>query len=67
MLDKLFNVIVRGGGKEGVSLDSILEPMDKHLKNFDTLVEPAPESKPRTSFNADIPQSEMSMLNTTPV
>ena len=64
MLDKLFNTIVRGGGTEGVSLDSVLEPMDKHLENFEVLIEPAPESKPRTSFKADIPQSEMSMLNT---
>lgn len=69
MIGKLFDILVRGGGDgpEPPSLDSILASADRHLDNFDSLIPSAPESKPRTSFNADIPKSEMSMLNTTPV
>ena len=68
MFKQLFNTIIRGGGNEqkGPSLDSMLEQMDQHLDNFETLVLPAPESKPRTSFEADIPKEEMSMLRFTP-
>ena len=41
-------------------LDSVLANMDAHLDNFDTLVKPAPESKPRTPFEADnLPKSSL--------
>jgi len=44
------------GGREanahsGRSLDTILGMMDKQLDNFSSLVEPLPESKPRTPFD----------------
>lgn len=39
-------------GKGGPSLDSMLEQFDKELENFETLVQPAPESKPRTPFDS---------------
>ena len=41
-------------------LDGVLEKMDAHLDNFDTLVRPAPESKPRTPFvTDDVPKSSL--------
>lgn len=43
------------------SIDASLEVMDKHLENFETLVEPAPESKPRTPFDTDLPASEVTL------
>ncbi|MDJ0755273.1 MAG: reductive dehalogenase domain-containing protein [Ardenticatenaceae bacterium] len=65
MFKHIFNTVIRGGGRdpEPPSLDKILEHSDKHLNNFSTLVQPLPESKPRTSFNADTPKEEQSMLN----
>ena len=47
------------------SLDTLLKHMDKHLENFTTLVEPAPESKPRTPFDTDLPPEQISTLNFT--
>lgn len=47
------------------SLDRILEPMDRHLDNFKTLVRPAPESKPRTPFESGLPRSKTSVANFT--
>ena len=63
MLDKFFNALVRGGTGEVPSLDAVLEPLDAHLKKFETLVEPSPDAKLRTSFKADIPREDMSMVN----
>lgn len=65
MFQQLFKMIVRNGGsaQESPSLDSMLEGMDKHLDNFKTLVLPAPESKPRTPFDAHLPKSEMALAN----
>ncbi|MEM7728828.1 MAG: hypothetical protein AAF311_06085, partial [Pseudomonadota bacterium] len=41
-------------------LDGVLKKMDAHLDNFDTLVEPAPESNPRTPFETeDTPKSSL--------
>lgn len=67
MIKKMFNIIVRGGenGQETPSLDGVLAETDKHLDNFDQLILPAPESRPRTPFDADLPKEEMSMLNFT--
>ncbi|MCG8350007.1 MAG: 4Fe-4S binding protein [Chloroflexales bacterium] len=48
-----------------MSLDTILEPMDRHLDNFETLVRPAPESKPRTPFASDLPSEQNSRRNLT--
>lgn len=59
MLQNLFAMI-----RKGPSLDSILEPMDKHIENFKTLIRPAPESKPRTPFDSGLPKEKKSMLNT---
>lgn len=65
MIKQLFNIIIRGGGKsaEAPSLDTLLAGMDSHLQNFETLVLPAPESKPRTPFDAGLPKSEMALAN----
>ena len=65
MLDKLKDLFRGGGGREP-SLDKNLAKMDAHLENFDTLVEPAPESKPRTHFDSDLPKEEITMENLTP-
>ena len=48
---------------QAMSLDRMLDSMDRHLENFDTLVEPAPESMPRTPFDSEVPVSEMTMAN----
>ena len=69
MFKNIIKIAVGGGGpanRKPPSLDRQLEQADNHLKNFDSLIAPAPESKPRTSFEADIPPEEMSMLNFTP-
>ncbi|WP_420642454.1 hypothetical protein [Candidatus Leptofilum sp.] len=67
MFKQLFNTIIRGGDgtDRGPSLDSMLEQSDKHLNNFETLVPPAPNSKPRTPFDADVPKEQITMLNLT--
>jgi hypothetical protein len=42
----------------------MLAMFDKELENFQSLVLPAPESKPRTSFDStDVPIEKMSMSN----
>jgi epoxyqueuosine reductase len=61
MIRVIFNML---RNKKGPSLDGILEPMDRHLDHFKTLVRPAPESKPRTPFDGNLPKEKMSMLNT---
>ena len=68
MFKQMFNMIIRGGGSEqnAPSLDRLLEGMDKHLENFDTLIQPAPESKPRTPFDAHLPKEQMSLANLNP-
>jgi ferredoxin len=47
------------------SIDAMLDVMDRHLDNFKTLIEPAPESKPRTPFDSGLPMSEVSLGNLT--
>ena len=55
--------IIKGGSKP--SMDEMLQESDRHLENFDTLILPAPESKPRTPFKSDVPVEEVSMANLT--
>ena len=55
--------VFKGGSKP--SMDEMLEDSDRHLENFDTLILPAPESKPRTPFNSDVAVEEVSMANLT--
>jgi formate hydrogenlyase subunit 6/NADH:ubiquinone oxidoreductase subunit I len=43
-------IFTRDGG--GPSLDILLAHFDKELENFEQLVQPAPESKPRTPFDS---------------
>ncbi|MDX1664175.1 MAG: reductive dehalogenase domain-containing protein [Candidatus Promineifilaceae bacterium] len=63
MIEQLSNIISQRGSRP--SLDAVLEGMDRHLDNFETLVRPAPQSKSRTPFDAHLPAEEMSMLNFT--
>ena len=67
MFKHVFNTIIRGGdGSRAPSLDAMLEQADKHLHNFDSLVQPAPESKPRTPFDTNLPKEKSSMVNLAP-
>jgi ferredoxin len=53
-----------GGESSRPSLDTMLEIFDKELENFQSLVQPAPESKPRTPFDSPhLPVEEMSVAN----
>jgi ferredoxin len=67
MFRHFFNVVVRGGaGKdEPPSMDRFLEEADRQLENFQDLFRPAPVSKPRTPFDANLPREQVSMLNLT--
>lgn len=66
MLKKFLNIILNSDDNKALSLESMLTPIDKHIENFDELVLPIPESKPRTSFDSGLPASEMSMANLSP-
>jgi epoxyqueuosine reductase len=56
LISRFFNRILPTRGENGPSLDALLAEFDRELANFDTLVRPAPESKPRTSFDSpDLP------------
>ncbi len=60
----MFNRLVeifKGGSKP--SMDEMVDDSDRHLENFDSLILPAPESKPRTPFNSDVPIEEVSIAN----
>jgi epoxyqueuosine reductase len=65
MIKQFVNIILhRSETKDApVSLDSILEQSDQHLEDLDHVIPPAPESRPRTPFNANLPKAEMSMMN----
>lgn len=69
MLKEIFETIIMGRGQKeggGPSLDLILASADRHLDNLDTLIPPAPESRPRTPFNSDIPAEQATLLNLSP-
>ena len=52
------NLLVRGERKP--SLDTMLAQFDKELDNFSNLIQPAPESKPRTPFDSpNLPIEDM--------
>jgi epoxyqueuosine reductase len=67
MIKKYVNMILhRGETKDApVSLDRVLEETDRHLENLDAIIPPAPESRPRTPFDANLPKEQMSMMNFT--
>lgn len=67
MIQTLLNLLMHGGAtaQRKPSLDSLLARMDKHLHNFKTLVQPAPESKPRTPFESNVPLEKISTFNFT--
>ncbi len=65
MINKLFMRLIQGSGNRKPSLDAKLIEMDKHLENFSSLVQPLPESKPRTPFDSDVPPEEFSLRNFT--
>lgn len=65
MISQFVNIMLHRGeaGTNSVSLDSILEDADRHLEDLDDVIRPAPESLPRTPFNANLPREQMSMMN----
>ena len=67
MFQKLVSTLMRGSKNDrgGLSLDGILQRMDKHLDNFKTLVRPTPLSKPRTAFDTNLPPENISTHNFT--
>ncbi len=65
MLQKIFRKIMKLEG-EAPSTEDQLDKFDQLLKNFDPLIEPLPESKPRTTFRTDLPIEQVSALNFTP-
>ncbi len=67
MLKEMLNILGGMFNKNSTpSLDAVLASMDSHLTNFDSLMQPAPESKPRTPFDAHLPRSQMSLANLKP-
>lgn len=55
---------IHSGDSTRPSLDTMLAMFDKELENFQSLVLPTPESKPRTPFDSpDLPTEKMSMAN----
>lgn len=67
MIKQFVDIILHRGETNDapVSLDSILDQADQHLADLDQVILPAPESRPRTPFNANLPKEEMSMMNFT--
>ena len=65
MLKQLANLVTRTDRhrQQAPSLDAMLLEMDKHLENFEVLVKPLPESRPRTPFDTDLPKETISMFN----
>jgi len=63
ILTKLFSKIHRGDSARP-SLDTMLAMFDRELENFQSLISPTPESKPRTPFDSpDLATEKMSMAN----
>jgi epoxyqueuosine reductase len=51
--------------ENGSSLDTLLEWSDKHIFHLKHLIQPAPESKPRTPFATNLPKEKISTRNFT--
>ena len=51
IFNRAFARMISQGSAATPSLDRMLVKFDKELENFDTLIQPAPESKPRTPFD----------------
>ena len=65
MLQTIFRKVMRLEGKNPSTEDK-LQKFDQLLENFETLIKPLPESKPRTTFRTDLPIEQVSALNFTP-
>jgi NAD-dependent dihydropyrimidine dehydrogenase PreA subunit len=67
MFKQIFNIFLKRGNNKslGPSLDTILEEVDSHIEGIGNLIRPAPEAKPRTPFNTDLPREKISMMNLT--
>lgn len=68
MLQRLFDRLIGSADTEHrrPSLDRKLEELDNHLDNLDTLIQPAPESSPRTPFDTTLPKEQITTFNFTP-
>ncbi len=68
MLNTIKNVLMQSSNDDtdtGPSLDGMLNVMDSKLDKFAAPIYPAPESKPRTSFDSGLPKEKMSLVNLT--
>jgi hypothetical protein len=67
MKSNISGFLKKKNGSAGTpSLDNMLELFDRELNNFSSLVEPSPESKPRTNFDSpDLPIEVNSRVNMT--
>lgn len=67
MFQQMFKILM-GRANENTkapSLDSLLDSMDRHSDNLTAFVSPAPESKPRTSFDSGLPAKDVGIANLT--
>ena len=66
IVNRIFQTMMTRGVGKKPSLDNLLAQFDKELENFQNLVQPAPESKPRTLFDSkDLPFDKMYMAHLT--
>lgn len=67
MLRQITSMLFRRGRTTAwrPSLDTLLAAMDRHLDRLDPLIRPAPQSRPRTPFDSNIPVEQISTLNFT--
>lgn len=67
MFHHLTSIVARRGGSksQNFSLDIVLEEADRHVENVPNPIRPAPESRPRTPFDSNLPKEQLSMLKLT--
>jgi epoxyqueuosine reductase len=65
MLQQIIKIFLGRGSddRKAPSLDKLLDSMDRHADKLRNYIEPAPESKPRTSFDSGLPASEIGLAN----
>jgi ferredoxin len=63
MLQPVRVILGLNNDDSGISLDKVLEPMDSKINKLPDYIHPAPESKPRTPFDSDVPKDEMALAN----
>ena len=64
-LTHIANILLRDHDADAPapSLDALLANTDKHLENFDNLIQPSLLSRPRTPFDSGLPAKESTLAN----